>query len=113
MSMSMSMSMSMTPGYCTSAGCAATAECPTGYTCRKRGAPSHCARPPVGQGRPCTTAAECAGTEATYCESNTLKQCLVEGCSAAQNDCASGYTCCDLAKLGLAKTLCLPTAACP
>src|SRR5262245_6651777 len=53
-----------------------------------------CGRVPTGQGMACQVSADCAGTEATYCEAVQLKQCLVEGCDTAANDCSSGYLCC-------------------
>lgn len=102
-----------TAGYCTVTGCAAAQGCAGGFTCDESVAPSYCKRPPVGQGRPCASSADCAGTEATYCESFQLKQCLVEGCAPQGDDCSAGHTCCDLSRLGLAKTLCLPVSACP
>lgn len=100
-------------GYCTRSGCAAADTCGAGFVCETRGSPSYCRRAPVGQGKTCATAADCAGGEATYCEFFSLKQCLVEGCVPAANDCFPGSTCCNLAALGLAKTLCLPGTQCP
>ena len=103
-----------TAGYCTKGGCTTDAECPTSYACRQENGASHCARPPIGEGKTCNGDADCAGTEATFCESSQLKQCLVEGCDpGAAASCSSGHRCCDLTKLGLAKTLCLPTTVCP
>lgn len=64
---------------------------------------------PSGQGMSCTAGGnECAGLEASYCESMLLGQCLVQGCSPGGADCSVGWTCCDIA---LAKTtLCLEQA---
>lgn len=103
-----------TAGYCTSAGCKATAECPAGFTCRASAAPPYCARPPVGQGKACTANADCAGSEATLCDTLYTHTCLVEGCDVKDaSACSSGFLCCDLSSFGLAKTVCAPLAKCP
>ena len=100
-------------GYCTTQGCGPQAPCAGGYFCKKDDSKDYCARPPVGQGKSCSTGAECGGTEATFCEASQLKMCLVEGCDVGAKDCTPGFTCCDLSRLGLMKTLCLPAPACP
>lgn len=99
-------------GYCTKAGCAGPADCPSGFTCDGTSAMSVCKRPPTGQGVPCTTADTCAATEATFC-APILNQCLVENCSLTTSTCSPGYLCCDLTQLGAAKNVCLPLEACP
>lgn len=99
-----------TEGYCTVMGCGAAQPCPQPWVCVPEGAVSYCRRPPVGQGKPCSSPADCSGTDATYCEASTLRVCLVEGCDRAQNDCTTGFTCC---QVSATKTLCLPVAKCP
>jgi hypothetical protein len=100
-------------GYCTTAGCTTSADCPSGYACDRASTPSYCRRPPVGQGKACTANGDCAGQEAGLCGSPYLNQCLVEGCTVSPNNCHEGWTCCDLTGLGLAKSLCLPVTSCP
>jgi hypothetical protein len=103
-----------TAGYCTKTGCTMASDCNMGNACVTKVTPSYCRRPTTGQGKACTSAKDCMGTEATYCEAFMLKQCLVENCSVSDPDaCFPGSTCCDLTKLGLPKTLCIPTGTCP
>jgi hypothetical protein len=99
-------------GYCTSSGCASNADCSGGYACNTSGSASYCQRPPTGVGQTCTSSADCANSEATYCETLQSHVCLVQGCSKSPDDCFSGNACCDLTTLGL-PTLCLPAGACP
>ncbi len=93
-------------GYCTSAGCADSNDCKAGYACNTQADPSYCQRPPVGLGQSCESSADCADTEATYCETLTSNTCLVEGCETA-DDCFPGNECCDLSSF-LGTSLCLP-----
>jgi hypothetical protein len=99
-------------GYCTTIDCPATA-CSGGYACDETVSPTICRRPPVGQGRSCASPADCAGTEATFCDTVESNSCLVQGCSLTPNDCFVGWSCCDLSSRGLATPLCLPEGACP
>jgi hypothetical protein len=101
-------------GYCTRAGCAATADCPAGWACDTASTPPSCQRPPTGQGKACAGPADCAGLEAGHCETFFVKACLVEGCKVEDpKTCHEGWRCCDVTKLGLPKTLCLAVEACP
>jgi hypothetical protein len=100
-------------GYCTRTGCVTSKDCPSGYACDLSSMPSVCRRPPVGQGKTCHSQGECAGGEATYCDTKYLMQCLVEGCATSPSNCSEGWTCCDLSAKGLAKTLCIPLPQCP
>lgn len=99
-------------GYCTKTGCSGSDDCEAGYACDSSVAPSFCRRPPVGQGQPCTSSEDCAGTEATYCDSFNSRSCLVEGCSLSANDCFAGWVCCDLSRFNVPQPICLQ-GACP
>jgi hypothetical protein len=100
-------------GYCTSTGCTSSADCGNGYVCDTSGAAPYCKRPPVGAGMSCTSSADCAGTEATYCESFVSHSCLVENCSVATNNCFPGTNCCDFsATLGIPNPICI-AGTCP
>jgi hypothetical protein len=100
-------------GYCTSTGCTSPAQCPEGYACRLEASPAYCERPPVGLGRSCQGTEDCAGTEATFCDTYLSFQCIVQGCSISDDDCFSGWDCCDFTTLGLNDTLCVPEGQCP
>lgn len=102
-----------TQGYCTTSGCASSADCVGGYACDTTASPAYCKRPPTGLGQACQSAADCASYEATYCEAVQTHECMVEGCTLSPDDCFEGYECCDLTALGLAKTLCVPVGGCP
>jgi hypothetical protein len=96
-------------GYCTTTGCTTNDDCSGGYACN---AESVCQRPPVGLGQTCASADDCAGTEATFCESFMTHTCQVQGCQLDQNDCFSGYECCDYSAFGLPQPLCVPEGVC-
>ncbi len=97
--------------YCTSEGCDSNADCTADYACNARGETSYCQRPPLGQGTSCTASEDCAGGEATYCETTISNQCLVPGCS--EGTCFEGYACCDVRSLGAEDTYCVPEGQCP
>lgn len=106
--------MNATGGYCTNTGCTGASDCVGGYGCNTTGATSYCQQPPSGQGMACTKAADCAGTEATYCETFNAHTCFVE-CSADPNGCFAGYECCDLGPLsgGIIKNkICVVSGSC-
>lgn len=96
-------------GYCTSINCASDADCTGGYACNLTGAPPFCQRPPVGAGQPCTTDADCAGTEATFCDTLFAHSCLVQNCTVTPNNCFGGTECCNV---GGPLNLCIPAGAC-
>ncbi|MEY2935697.1 MAG: hypothetical protein RL033_6446 [Pseudomonadota bacterium] len=98
-------------GYCTRQ-CTSTANCDGGYLCDTAAASAYCQRPPLGAGRACTSDADCAGTEATFCESFMLHQCVVRDCSPAAQDCFGDNRCCDLTQFGVPAPICLPNGAC-
>jgi hypothetical protein len=100
-------------GYCTSKGCSSHADCETGWTCATWEAEPFCRRPFTGIGKTCASTADCAGLDASFCEAFSSKSCMVAGCGLSPDTCGVGLACCDLAKLGLAVTLCLPPGSCP
>lgn len=67
---------------------------------------------PEGLGDPCTGPDDCAGTDATYCDTIVTQTCLVENCNVDNDDCYTGYQCCDLTMFQL-PTLCVPEGTCP
>jgi hypothetical protein len=85
--------------------CTSDADC-TGAACDSKVTPSVCRTPPVGLGKTCSTSSDCAGTEATFCDTVVTKACAVEGCSLAPDNCFPGYVCCDLSKYGISTKLC-------
>jgi hypothetical protein len=99
-------------GYCTTTGCTET-PCVGGYACDESASPSICVRPPLGQSMSCSSDTDCAGTEATFCDTVKSNSCLVRGCSVSPDDCFIGWSCCDLSSLGLRETICVPDGNCP
>jgi hypothetical protein len=102
-----------TQGYCTTQGCTTSDDCVGGYTCEVSASPTYCGQPattPVGLGKPCKSDADCAGTEATYCDLFVTMGCLVQGCTMAPDNCPSGYECCDLSAFSVPKPLCVSIA---
>jgi hypothetical protein len=104
--------VSGTRGYCTTSGCASSAECEGGYACDTRATPSYCRRRPIGLHTPCEGPETCADTEAKWCDTFMMTGCIVQGCSVASQDCFEGYQCCDLSAFGVPTPLCLPAGAC-
>lgn len=101
-----------TAGYCTQRGCVSSGECEAGYACNSAATPSYCERPPRGMGQACASAADCAGTDATWCDTFMTHTCIVQGCSVAAQNCFGGGSCCDLSQFGVPQPLCLPPGAC-
>jgi hypothetical protein len=99
-------------GYCTTGGCTAPEDCTGGYACNMSGTQSYCERPPVGAGVSCMSDADCAGTEATYCDTFVQHACLVQGCTVMPNNCFAGTECCDLSSFGIPQPICIPAGAC-
>jgi hypothetical protein len=95
-------------GYCTTTGCTSNDDCTNGYACEP-GATPYCRRPPVGGGMSCTSNNDCAGTEATFCDTLFQHACIVEGCQVSPNNCFSGTVCCNV---GLPMPICIPGTAC-
>jgi hypothetical protein len=67
--------------------------------------------PPTGVGMACSSDDDCAGTDASYCETLVSQSCLVPGCTT-DDDCYQGNECCDLTAFGM-PTLCVPEGSCP
>lgn len=101
-----------TAGYCTVQNCTSETGCSGGYVCDLAASPSYCRRPPVGAGTPCESDANCAGTEATYCDTSQSHSCVVQGCTLAPDNCFTGTECCDLSIYGITAPLCVPAGAC-
>ena len=100
-------------GYCTTS-CAGDTDCPHGFVCDTNATPATCKSAAVGQGDPCTSAADCAGKDASFCENTITHLCIVTGCSMESPiSCSEGFSCCDVHSLGLALTLCVPEGRCP
>lgn len=100
-------------GYCTNA-CADSSVCAGGYACDTTATPSYCRRPPLGQGKSCDSDLDCAGSEATWCESFVTHLCLVQNCSLTKNDCFPGKECCDISSFGvMPNPICVDTGTCP
>jgi hypothetical protein len=86
--------------------CDSDDDCTDGDVCNTKLSPSVCVKRPEGLGKACTGNADCAGTEATFCDMIVTKACAVEGCSLDPDNCLPGYTCCDLSGFGIPTTLC-------
>lgn len=99
--------------YCTQSSCGSSDDCAAGYACSNAADGSYCQRSPLGLESPCATQADCAGTEATYCETLISQSCLVQGCSLSANDCFEGWECCDASAYGMPIPLCVPSGECP
>lgn len=100
-------------GYCTSSGCTTNSNCPAGFTCATWASPSFCMRPATGLGKACVAQNDCVSQEASYCETQAAKACLVSGCDLAINNCQTGFVCCDVSSYGIALNLCAPIGLCP
>jgi hypothetical protein len=97
-------------GYCTNEGCTGNSDCAPGFSCVTSGSVPVCRLPPEGAGRPCTSDADCAGTEALYCDLFVSHGCLVRDCSLDPDSCFPGMECCTVAP-GV-PNLCIPAGAC-
>lgn len=90
---------------CTKA-CASDADCGASYTCATWEPEPYC-REFGGNGKPCTTSADCAGTDATFCDTYFTHSCIVAGCSLDAGGCPRGNVCCDFSGFGFGN-LCAP-----
>jgi len=82
-------------GYCTSQGCSSSSECERGFLCEQEGGTGVCKKVPDGYGQSCESAADCAGTQATYCDTFFSKTCIVQNCSKTA-PCPGDWSCCDI-----------------
>jgi hypothetical protein len=92
---------------CTST-CDDDAGCGDAYTCATWEPQPYC-RQFVGLGMSCTSSADCAATDATFCDTYQSHTCIVAGCSLDNGACPRGTMCCDFSQYGFG-TLC--AAAC-
>jgi hypothetical protein len=68
-----------------------------------------CVAGPAGLGMTCGATADCAGTEATYCESFSTRTCQIQGCRETSGRCPGDMACCDFSIIGV--SLCVPSDA--
>lgn len=92
--------------------CSSDADCTDGAQCDLDATPPFCRQPPTGLNQPCTAPADCAGTEATYCDTFVTMSCLVQGCTLAPDNCFPGTECCDLTSYGITEYLCVEEGEC-
>jgi hypothetical protein len=97
-------------GYCTNA-CRSSDDCIGGFRCQDAGAHGYCRRPATGYGDACSTADDCTGNEASYCEMLQSHVCVVP-CQQGGNECFEGESCCDLSVFG-GSLICVPEGKCP
>jgi hypothetical protein len=97
--------------YCTKQGCKFNQDCGTAYGCEIDASPSFCKKYPVGLAKACTANADCAGTEATYCDTFVARICLVQNCASAEVTCYANSVCCDYSNLGTPVSVCVDPAA--
>jgi hypothetical protein len=95
-------------GPCTS--CESSADCAPGELCDLFGE-QRCVPAPDGLGTPCSAAADCSQTSATYCELFSSRTCQIEGCKELSGVCPGDLVCCDYAILGT--SLCIPSSEAP
>lgn len=91
-------------------GCSSSAECGAGLLCDVYGA-RECVAAPSGFGAACTRASDCAGTEATFCDTFASRTCQVQGCSELGGVCPGDMICCSYAILSV--SLCIPSDHAP
>jgi len=95
--------------------CESSADCPSPLLCDRYDTGA-CVDPPAGLGESCSSDADCAGTDATFCEVYSSLTCVVEGCKEEGGRCPGDMQCCDFAVLS--RSLCvgveaLNDGACP
>jgi hypothetical protein len=95
--------------------CASSANCAAPMLCDLYGT-GQCVDPPSGLGESCASDADCAGTDATYCELYSSLTCVIQGCKEDGGRCPGDMQCCDFAILS--RSLCvgieaLNDGACP
>jgi hypothetical protein len=101
--------------YCTRRGCTGDDECGTGFACNLLAEPSFCQRAPSGLGLMCSSQDDCAGSDASFCDTFISNACLVPNCSLEAPDCFAGWECCDISSVpipGIPKSVCVPIGEC-
>lgn len=93
-------------GYC-SESCTASTDCERGWVCDKQGDSKACQKAPAGYGQMCESAADCADTKATYCDTFQSKTCIVTCSKSAP--CPGDWSCCDISVAGI--VICVEPAA--
>lgn len=63
---------------------------------------------PTGLGASCSSNADCAAFDATFCDSFMSHSCLVEKCATGENACPGGWACCDFSALLSGLSICTP-----
>ncbi len=92
--------------------CTSDEECTDGARCDLDAATPTCLPRPVGLNESCASDADCAGFEATYCDTFVTQSCLVQGCTLSPDNCFPGTECCDLSIYGISQPLCLAEGDC-
>lgn len=95
--------------------CASSANCAAPLLCDRYGT-RKCVEPPAGLGQACASDADCADTDATYCEVYFSLTCVIQGCKEDGGRCPGDMQCCDISILD--RSLCvgidaLTDGACP
>ena len=103
--------------FCTTRDCKVNDDCPAEWRCADSQSGKFCTKPPRGYLMHCESNADCADTEAHFCEPFQQHVCIVSGCAAHPADCPSQMVCCDLTAL-IGESLCVGRAtlvdgACP
>lgn len=78
--------------------CTSSTECAEGELCDVHET-GQCQPAPGGLGSDCSSADDCAGTEATYCELFSTRTCQIEGCKELDGVCPGDMVCCEYAVL--------------
>jgi len=70
----------------------------------------------TGEGMACTSAADCEGYDATFCQTlQAPNVCLIQGCESADRPCPESEVCCSFAGFALLEAthgLCIPADSC-
>lgn len=70
----------------------------------------------TGEGMPCSSAADCEGYDATFCQTLAAPNvCLIQGCETGMRPCPESEVCCSFAGFALLEStngLCTPADSC-
>ncbi|MCE9573824.1 MAG: hypothetical protein K8W52_11780 [Deltaproteobacteria bacterium] len=89
---------SATTGTCTNR-CTSDTDCGTTGTCADWEAEPYC-RTFSGVGKSCTQQSDCAGLDASSCDTVLSHTCIVAGCTVTGNECPRNQICCDYTSYG-------------